>query len=364
MSEDFFEEPFEHSKVKSQIVAKYFDVWANIIADHAEQIAYVDLFAGQGYYKDGTESTPLLILKKAIEKTKIGQKLIAEFNDQNADYVNSLRKATEQLEGIENLHNPPKLSNIRISKEIVERYDGKNLLPTLFFLDPWGYKGLSLDLIRVAIKEWASECVLFFNYKRINMDLQKDSVDKNINDLFGKNRADKLRVRTSGMEPYRREESIIQEFCEALKDMGGKYTLPFCFRDRRRNRTSHYLIHVSKDALGYGLMKEIMASYSMSDSDSVPTFTFDPKKQLTLNFNRPLRELAEQLKCAFKTQTLKVKDVYKKHQEKTRFTKKNYKDALIMLEKKGEIKVDKPLKERPIRNDKVTLGDNRIVMFF
>ncbi|GAI24039.1 unnamed protein product, partial [marine sediment metagenome] len=172
MSGDFFVEPLDQSKVKGQIVAKYFDAWANIIitAGRKRKIAYIDLFAGQGYYKDGTESTPLLILKKAIEKTKIGQKLITEFNDQNANYIDSLHKAIEQLEGIENLPNPPKLTNIRISKEIVERYDGKNLLPTLFFLDPWGYKGLSLDLIRVAIKEWASECVLFFNYKRINMD--------------------------------------------------------------------------------------------------------------------------------------------------------------------------------------------------
>lgn len=365
MSGDFFVEPLDQSKVKGQIVAKYFDAWANIIitAGRKRKIAYIDLFAGQGYYKDGTESTPLLILKKAIEKTKIGQKLITEFNDQNANYIDSLHKAIEQLEGIENLPNPPKLTNIRISKEIVERYDGKNLLPTLFFLDPWGYKGLSLDLIRVAIKEWASECVLFFNYKRINMDLQKASVDKNINDLFGKNRADKLRVRTSGMEPYRREESIIQEFCEALKDMGGKYTLPFCFRDRRRNRTSHYLIHVSKDALGYGLMKEIMASYSMSDIDKVPTFTFDPKKQLTLNFNRPLRELIEQLVEKFKGQKLKVRDIYEKHQKGTRFVKRNYKDALRALESEGKIEIDLPFEERRVIKGKVTLGDDRIVKF-
>ena len=106
----------------------------------------------------------------------------------------------------------------------------------MFFMDPWGYKGVSLDLIKVAIKGWASECVLFFNYKRINMDLPKAAVDKNINDLFGKNRADKLRARISCMQPYEREEIIIQEFCEALKDMGGKYTLPFCFRDRRQAR--------------------------------------------------------------------------------------------------------------------------------
>ena len=205
MGEDFFEEPFKQSKVKSQIVAKYFDVWANIIAAHAEQIAYVDLFAGQGYYEDGTESTPLLILKKAIENPKIAQKLIIEFNDQNVQYVESLRRAVNQLDGLANLPKPPKFSSVKISSDIAKQYGETSHPRTLFFLDPWGYKGLSLDLIRVAVKDWASECLLFFNYKRINMDLHKSSVDQNINELLGKQRADKLRAETTAISPYKRE---------------------------------------------------------------------------------------------------------------------------------------------------------------
>ena len=364
MNKDFFDEPLEQSKVKSQIVAKYFDAWAHIIARHAEEnIAYVDLFAGQGYYADGTQSTPLLILKKAIENPKIGQKLIIEFNDQEVDYVESLRKAIYQLEGIGNLPNLPKLSNLKISKKIVERYDRMKLPPTLFFLDPWGYKGLSLDLIRITVKDWASECLLFFNYKRINMDLHKSSVDQNINELLGRQRADKLREETKRMSPYKREEAILGALCRALEEMGGKYTLPFCFRDRKRDRTSHYLIHATKHPLGYGLMKEIMDKYSIRDEDEVPTFTFDPKQQLTLNFGRPLRDLVDQLVQEFKGQKLKVRNIYEKHQEKTRFVKRNYKDALRTLEEEGRIEVDIPSKRRPIRHGKRTLGDDRIVTF-
>lgn len=353
-----------NQKSKSQIVAKYFDAWANIIISAlAEKIAYIDLFAGQGYYEDGTESTPILILKKALEKPKIGQKLVTEFNDQKPEYVDSLREAIHQLDGIERLPNEPKLSNRKISAEIAEQYRNMEPMPTLFFLDPWGYKGVSLDLIKVAIKGWASECVLFFNYKRINMDLRRVSVDKNINELFGKDRAGKLRVRTSCMQPYQREETIIQEFCEAMTELGCKYTLPFCFRDRKQDRTSHYLIHASKHHLGYGLMKEIMDGYSVKDADGVPTFTFDPKKQLTLNFNKPLRELAEQLLQVFDGQTCRVDHVYEKDQEMSRFTKRNYKDALLILEEKGKIKVEIPVEKRPFRCGKPTLGDDRIITF-
>ncbi len=363
MGQKFFDEPLKQSQVKTQIVAKYFHVWANIIAGSATKIGYIDLFAGRGYYEDGTESTPILILKKTIENPKISQKLIGEFNDKEVKFIDLLEKRVQQLKKINVLAYPPKFTSIAVSKEIVSQYESRSLPPTFFFLDPWGYKGVSLDLIKVAIKGRASECALFFNYKRINMDLQKASVDKNINDLFGKNRADRLRARTSCMQPYQREETIIQEFCEAINELGGKYTLPFCFRDRKQDRTSHYLIHATKHPLGFRLMKEIMDGYSIKDADGVPTFTFDQKNQLTLNFNQPLRQLAKQLTQEFKGQTLTASNLYEKHQKTARFTKKNYKDALIMLEKEGKIKVDEPPETRPQRYGKVTLGGKRIVSF-
>ena len=71
----FFEKQKEQSLIKSTIVAKYFDVWANVIVctqkrypQHAQKLAYIDLFAGPGRYSDGTQSTPLKILTNAIEK--------------------------------------------------------------------------------------------------------------------------------------------------------------------------------------------------------------------------------------------------------------------------------------------------------
>ena len=197
------------------------------------------------------------------------------------------------------------------------------------------------------------------------MDLHKPLVDKNITEFFGKSRADKLREETKGKAPYKREEVIIHAFCEGLREMGGTYSLPFCFQDRKKERTSHYLIHVTKHARGYGLMKEIMGKYSIKDNDGVPTYTFDPKPeiQLMLNFNRSLKELVEALPNQFKGQTLKVGDIYNRHQIETRFIKDNYKRALRILEEHGKIKVDIPLQRRPIRNNKRTLGDNRLVTF-
>jgi len=60
MPPKFFDERDDQSEVKARIVSKYFYVWAKIIVPHArsQRIAYIDLFAGPGRYKDGSASTP------------------------------------------------------------------------------------------------------------------------------------------------------------------------------------------------------------------------------------------------------------------------------------------------------------------
>jgi three-Cys-motif partner protein len=357
----FFDEQFEQSKVKSQIVANYFDAWANIIISHVQKIAYVDLFAGPGYYQDGTPSTPILILQKVLKSPKITQKIYVEFNDKEKSHIKSLEQAILKLYEIEKLAHPVVFSSMTITKDIAEHYNNKP--STLFFFDPWGYKGLTPELIGATIKGWASECILFFNYNRINMDLNNKIVNLNINELLGEKRADQLRVRLDGLLPYEREQEMIREFCDLLKQMGAKYTLPFCFRHRSKDQTSHYIIHASKHPKGYGLMKEIMEPYSIKDDDGVPAFTFDPKGQLTLNFNRPLRELCRLLLKEFVGESLEAGKIYANHQTKTRFTKRNYKDALLLLEEEGKISVDVPVVKRPMKKGRPTIGDKRVITF-
>ena len=58
--------PTEASLKKHRIVSKYFGGWANIVLPQTKaregKLKYIDLFCGPGQYRDGTRSTPLLIL--------------------------------------------------------------------------------------------------------------------------------------------------------------------------------------------------------------------------------------------------------------------------------------------------------------
>ncbi|MDP2983698.1 MAG: three-Cys-motif partner protein TcmP [Candidatus Latescibacter sp.] len=346
----FFDESKDQSRVKSAIVSKYFDAWASVITgvqnkkNLGNKIAYIDLFAGPGRYQDGTRSTPLLILEKAIQKSQIRDSLVTIFNDKDENNTNSLQQAIDELHGIETLKYKPVVQTKEVGEEIVQMFEQMNLIPTLFFVDPWGYKGLSLRLVNSVIKDWGCDCIFFFNYNRINMGLGNPMVKEHMNCLFGKERADEFRVRLEPLDKYEREMVIVEELCQAIKALGPRYVLPFRFRDDKGTRTSHHLIFVSKGFKGYEIMKEIMANKSSSDEQGVASFEYNPAdvrpfRQLSLLFqlSRPLDELAGMLLEDFAGRTLTMRQIYEQHNVDRPYVSRNYKQALSKLEEDGKI---------------------------
>lgn len=149
--DDFFEESQQQSQIKSAIVKKYFYSWANIMACNVDKIAYIDLFAGQGIYDDGTKSTPILVLENALRNNLMKDKLVALFNDANPAYAKSLENAINSIPDIGKLKFKPTVINAPVS-DIIDTLQSFSQVPTLLFVDPWGYKGLTLSLIDSGIK--------------------------------------------------------------------------------------------------------------------------------------------------------------------------------------------------------------------
>lgn len=262
-TDKFFDESHEQSAVKTAIVSKYFWSWSKVIMPQAmkgreKKIAYLDLFAGPGRYNDGAKSTPLIILEKAIQDEQMSQMLVTVFNDKDDNNAKGLQTAIESLPGIDKLKFRPEVWNKEVGTEMVKVFSSMKLVPTLFFVDPWGYKGLSLQLVNSVLKDWGCDCIFFFNYNRINMGMTNDFVREHMEALFGQERAARLREKLETMSSADRENSIVEELCKALEAGQGRFVLPFCFKNDNGTRTSHHLIFVSKHVLGYSIMKEIM----------------------------------------------------------------------------------------------------------
>jgi len=345
----FFDEGREQSKVKTALISKYFDRWAQIMMAtqdknprHAKRIAYVDLFAGPGRYKDGTKSTPIVILERAIEDEKLRSRLVTLFNDKDGDNSRSLEVAISNVAGVATLSHQPSIMNKEVGSEMVKLFSSFDKVPTLFFVDPWGYKGLSLNLIDTAIKDWGSDCLFFFNYNRVNMGMNNDAVKPHMDSLFGGTRADLLREKLDRLSPDEREVTIVEEICSAISTMGrgNKFVLPFAFKNESGSRTSHHLIFVSKAVRGYEVMKEVMAEESSSRVDGVASFEYSPatiRQPLLFSLSRPIDDLEDLLLQNFAGKSLNMLNVYESHNVGTPYIKKNYKEALGRLHDRGQI---------------------------
>ena len=360
----FFDEREDQSEVKARIVSKYFLAWSRIIVPWAKRsgqsVAYIDLFAGPGRYRDGSASTPLMILEQAIADPNLRATLIAFFNDEDPSHTANLEQEIDKLPGIETLAHKPRISTGDVGGSISAALQTVRMVPTFSFIDPFGYKGLSLGLVKGAIKDWGCDCIFFFNYNRINAGINNQLVDAHMTALFGEDRTKSLRDQLEGRNPEQREALILENLAGAIKALGGKFVLPFRFRNAEGTRPTHYLIFVSKHERGYEVMKEIMAKESSTQDEGVPSLEYSPadaRSPLLFSLQRPLAGLTGELLQRFQGRKMRMEEVYRAHHVDTRFIRKNYKDALLALEAAGKVSAD------PAKRQTGTFGNNVWVTF-
>lgn len=352
----FFEVSKEQSLVKAEIVEKYFYAWAGIIIGaqnrfrpgRDNRIGYVDLFAGPGRYKDGAISTPLRVLQKAIDNPQYSERLVTIFNDKDEENSRSLEEAINSLPGIDRLRNKPEIWNAEVGSSIASQFERIHTIPILAFIDPWGYKGLTLRLVNAFLKDWGCDCIFFFNYNRINMGLSNPAVQEHMEALFGQSQAAQLSKTLELKSPQDRESIIVDKLARSLKQYGHRFVLPFCFKGASGKRTTHHLILVTKNFKGYEVMKEIMAKSSSEENQGVPSFTYSPAtstdQKLLFELNRPLDDLRGLLLKDFAGETLTMREIYEQHSVDRPYLSRHYKAVLTQLERDGVVKTNRPKK--------------------
>lgn len=361
----FFEEVTEASTVKSEIVSKYFFAWSKILKSRSEKLAYIDLFSGPGRYEDGTASTPIKVLERIISDKELAEKVVTVFNDKDKESTSKLIEEIGNIDGINTLVHRPQVTNMEVNHELIKQFENTRLVPTLAFIDPFGYKGLSLQLIKGLMKDWGSDCIFFFNYNRISIGINNPKIENHINDIFGEERASIMREQIKNFKGEDKIAYVINELALALGDNGRNFVLPFQFNNDKR--VSHFLIFVSKHETGYKIMKDIMWKASSEHSDGVANFAYIPveNEQLELLFEyaRPLDQLGEVLLTTFSRNTLTLQDIFDIHHKGTKFVKPNYKEALRRLEAQGRINVMPPADQRRRYKGELTFPDKTVVSF-
>lgn len=343
---DFFRKLREGSRVKQKIVLDYFVYYNRVMARHSEKVGYADLFAGPGSYVDPIvihKSTPILVTETTISDPLFRDKVHLWFNEGESENHRLLKETIESIPGVDSLRYHPTITN-----KIVDLHWPRKMelvkVPTLVFLDPCGYKGLSLQLVKSILKGFGNDCIFFFNYSRINMKLDLEIMNNSINEFFESQRAAALRKALQQKSPHEREDLILDAVRSALEEAHG---IPRWFRFvSERNRTSHHLFFASKNAKAAEAMGRIFNAASSTVTEGVGSGEHDPRAaDRSGSLFAGLYEVQEHLMNRFQGRRIQFARILEE-ESGTRFTESNYRDAILELERDLRVTVEPPAESR------------------
>lgn len=366
-----FDSQKEQSAVKTEIVVKYFLAWVNVLKGRNEKLGYIDLFSGPGIYKDGTKSTPIIILEKILLDDYMRNHIVTWFNEKDAVLYGELKKNIFNIKNIDSLAHRPIIKNDIVDLRTPEWFAKRTLIPCFSFIDPAGYAGLSLNLLQALGKDFGSDIIFFFNFNDINRGLTNEKVVDHMKCLFGENSYNMLLDKID-KSPEDREAIIINEMAVALKREGLTFVLPFRFKLEGKNRTSHYLIFASKKFLGYKIMKEIMHKAGEKDCEGIGKFEFIPSCdkragiQLSIVdlYNSSLDDLGNHLVNTYQGKSGTLDKLYERDACNNRFLIKHYKEVILKLEQEGKVWCNPPKEDRRPYRGKPSLNEKKVKITF
>lgn len=297
-TDNFFAWQSDKSRVKTLIVRDffkaYFPIINNSVGKDSPEIIYIDLFCGPGKFEDGQPSTPLALLDLVndFKNDDIRNKLRIVFNDEKSEYIDKLKEIIASHEVVPKLKYPIEITNKRAGEVDIRVHTYKKC-PIFSFIDPWGYKDVSVTQTWKLVRNIGSDCVLFFNSNRFIMDINKKAQLCHFKPLFGDQLSEVEKVvNDSTTDQKQKAQKIVELFSKNLisemsnSDYTGYrlFVLPFGFEADDKQKISHHIVFITKNHKAIVEMKKVMVKYTNVNHTML---LFDSKNQLEISlFNR------------------------------------------------------------------------------
>ena len=250
---------WEHTKAKHQILRNYLGRWLAILGQWHPQLFICDGFAGRGEYQDGSEGSPVIILRTAnalMTGGKVGQVICAfiEKNEENFSNLSKvLQKAKLDYPAVKVL-GPYESALETAAVPLLKAVKGKSI-PSFFFLDPFGFSGISFAMVADIMKLSRSEVFITFMLRDIQRFLSSAHREATMDTLLGTPQWRK--VTDEAGAPGERERRLRDLYMQQLTNLGS-FVSPFRVTMDEKLQTLYYMIHATNSPKGRIEMKEVM----------------------------------------------------------------------------------------------------------
>lgn len=394
----------DHTKIKHEILGKYLIPWARILSKYNKRLVIVDGFAGRGeYYNEKGEriinGSPIILMN--LNNQSVIEELVCICIEKNVDNFSNLckiikeRKANfskviegSKYENIQIFESPP-TSNLfeQMKSQTIYRHGFQKVInqftkiflindefgniipkaienflleketnkhrpaPGFYFIDPFGFHGISLKLIKDIMRLQKSEVLLTLMSRDINRFNELEQEEQALITLFG-NTNWKNEIQRQGLQG---QESFVDYYRDCLKNCGIKYVIKFKIGETDRRQSLYYLMHASNSFKAVELMKETMYYINPDYTYYGPDNEKFGKGQARLDVRtHPLRE---QLLKTFHGQSLSFELIREATIDTNIYIIKDYRSVLKDLEKDQMIIIER------IESKKNGIKDGDIIKF-
>lgn len=339
----------EHTKVKHILLKKYLKAWIPILGGRNRKICYFDGFAGRGEYTDGTLGSPLIALEVADSLSQYFGELICFFIEKDPDNFTNLERVLEQEQP--NIRSHQKINIIKENDEFAKvissifEYLEKEksiLVPSFFFVDPFGFSGIPFAVIKKILENPKTEVFFTFMVRDIGRFMQVPKLEDIFNALFETNKW--KNILNSSQKP---EIDLINLYREQLHEVANaKYSWAFRVCTSEKVQTLYYLIHATNNFKGHSIMKNIMFNQSAEGNFAyLGPQDITARTQMRLFDTNNIQDLKDYLLERFKGKRFSYKEIQEQvctpWNMEPPYIDKHYREALKELEKEKRIKIDR-----------------------
>lgn len=239
------------------------------MARHNGRIVFIDGFAGPGRYVGGEDGSPLIAVKTLLDHphfqgTREQREVVFIFIEKDADRAAALEGELRDLSDGRRFpawmsysvlcgEFAPVMSGILDS--VAER--GRPLAPTFAFIDPFGFAGVPLALVRRIMANPRCECLITFMYEYVNRFVghPEAGIQAHFDDLFG---TDQWRTLIVESDPERRRDGLVSLYRRQLIDKAGARHVRSFEMLNAGNRTEYFLYFATNNVRGLSKMKQAM----------------------------------------------------------------------------------------------------------
>lgn len=223
------------------------------------RVLYIDGFAGPGEYIGEKDGSPIIAIKAVLEhKTNLKSEIIMYFIEADRKRCDYLKQKVSSLKIPSNIKTACICAKFNETLAEIFKYIDEQktrLAPAFIFIDPLGFTGIPLTLIKRIMENEKCEVLITFMFEEINRFIGDSKLWDSLIETFG---TDRWKQVISEKDPKKRIEILHAIYKEQLeKEVGIKFVRSFKMVNKV-NKTDYFLFFGTNNITGLKKMKEAM----------------------------------------------------------------------------------------------------------